>query len=474
MKLNEGSYKRATVNMNVGIRKGGRNAVKMSIEELRKEIEHIFKNYCIEHDIDVSSNSYRKFSINNFVYLCCRDRKENAKDRNLKYFHNDVWECKYKFNSENCDSVGDIKMSKKGVPYVQVSVGGDWESPVYFYIYYDGYKLRGYVPLKGNAINRDTNTAFGNNEEADEKFIRKELGIGKNDEFPFNNCEAHYNKEACMEDFMSRLEIKGIYKKKDYSKDDAKFDEFKNNKKRKRKEREKESRMEEVCLNESQLRKVIKETITNILTEAKSIKSQKLQDIFKQHGGIYKDAYKRGGHWSTYVNSDFHNMTDDCILGVMTGEQINQLQRGHTADHWRWSDNYGLDKWAKERGIPMERGDRIETLKLGDGMFLVYIERNAEFEHSGREGGYKDFFNKKEARRRNHYNDGKNEYVPTTNKSKAAQDILKNPYFWAAKNGTLNDRNSGWNDPAWRAEAMNNARNGKDAWGYDALDHYKK
>ena len=124
MKLNEGSYKRATVNMNVGIRKGGRNAVKMSIEELRKEIEHIFKNYCIEHDIDVSSNSYRKFSINNFVYLCCRDRKENAKDRNLKYFHNDVWECKYKFNSENCDSVGDIKMSKKGVPYVQVSVGG--------------------------------------------------------------------------------------------------------------------------------------------------------------------------------------------------------------------------------------------------------------------------------------------------------------------------------------------------------------
>ena len=70
------------------------------------------------------------------------------------------------------------------------------ESPVCFYIYYDGYKLRGYVPLKGNAINRDTNTAFGNNEEADEKFIRKELGIGKNDEFPFNNCEANYNKEA--------------------------------------------------------------------------------------------------------------------------------------------------------------------------------------------------------------------------------------------------------------------------------------
>lgn len=51
--------------------------------------------------------------------------------------------------------------------------GGDWEHPVFFVIYWDGKKLRVYVPTDGNPWNTDTNWAYGNNEEADWKNAKK-------------------------------------------------------------------------------------------------------------------------------------------------------------------------------------------------------------------------------------------------------------------------------------------------------------
>lgn len=224
--------------------------------------------------------------------------------------------------------------------------------------------------------------------------------------------------------------------------------------------------------NESQFLSLIQESVMkaveNILTESPSLKSRKLQAIFKEHGGLYKDIYLRGRHTKNYVNTDLHNMRDEDILGVMSQEEINQLQKGHDVDHWRWADNFGLDVWAKNNGVQLKQGDRIETEKLADGMFLVFLEHNAEFEHSGRNGeGYESFFNKREMRRKNSNHDGKNEYVPMTPKSKAAHDLRTNPYFRAASQGTLKDRQSGWNDPNRRKQAMQNAHQGKDVWGYD-------
>ena len=40
--------------------------------------------------------------------------------------------------------------------------GGDWENPVYHIIYWDGKKLRGYIPTDGNPFNRKTKQAYGN------------------------------------------------------------------------------------------------------------------------------------------------------------------------------------------------------------------------------------------------------------------------------------------------------------------------
>lgn len=48
-----------------------------------------------------------------------------------------------------------------------MSAGGDWEFPVFFVVYYDGKKLRAYVPRHGNPWNSTTKQAYGNDVDAD-------------------------------------------------------------------------------------------------------------------------------------------------------------------------------------------------------------------------------------------------------------------------------------------------------------------
>jgi len=221
-----------------------------------------------------------------------------------------------------------------------------------------------------------------------------------------------------------------------------------------------------IYITESQLDRIVE---SEKIEEAKSIKSGKLQQILTQHGGFKKDPYMRNRHFKNYAATDFHNMQDGDVLGVITRDQLNNIQRGHTVDHWRWADNYGLDKWAKENGVQMERGDRVEYEELQDGMFLVYVERNAEFEHSGREGGFKDFYEKKQQRRMNNV-DG---YQPMTDKAKAARDLRHNPYYWAHKRGEMRDTQSGWNNPERRQQVFNYAKQGLDQFGKPAMRNQK-
>lgn len=75
------------------------------------------------------------------------------------------------FATEN-DIVGYHSLDN-GLSFLGVRAGGDWESPVFFIIYWDGKDLRGYIPKDGNSYNTDTMTAYGNDEQADFDNIRK-------------------------------------------------------------------------------------------------------------------------------------------------------------------------------------------------------------------------------------------------------------------------------------------------------------
>lgn len=60
-----------------------------------------------------------------------------------------------------------------GMTFLGMEAGGDWEYPVFFIIYWDGKKLRGYVPMEGNPWNTTTKQAYGNDEDADGKNAHK-------------------------------------------------------------------------------------------------------------------------------------------------------------------------------------------------------------------------------------------------------------------------------------------------------------
>jgi len=54
-----------------------------------------------------------------------------------------------------------------GLTFWGFLAGGDWEMPVFAICYFDGKKLRGYVPTGGNPWNRKTKQAYGNAEDED-------------------------------------------------------------------------------------------------------------------------------------------------------------------------------------------------------------------------------------------------------------------------------------------------------------------
>jgi hypothetical protein len=95
-----------------------------------------------------------------------------------------------------------------GMPFFGVCAGGDWESAVFFCIYWDGKKLRGYIPEKGNLWNTDTNQAYGNDDDYDLKNARKRWPDNedlKNDDIDLAGWFNDYDIEAMKEDIMTRI-----------------------------------------------------------------------------------------------------------------------------------------------------------------------------------------------------------------------------------------------------------------------------
>jgi hypothetical protein len=103
---------------------------------------------------------------------------------------------------------------REGLTYLSAWVGGDWEVPVFIIVYWDGKKLRGYIPKYGNAWNPLTNEALGNNwtdkydlakgEEAglDNILLKKYQITGELYDIDIDFCE-----EDCLEDCLCRIKV---------------------------------------------------------------------------------------------------------------------------------------------------------------------------------------------------------------------------------------------------------------------------
>jgi len=235
------------VNMNVELRKGGRSAVKMTEDEFKQEMIHAYHMYAMEQEAKYDYDMKQTPTPGNFVYKLAYKNRKNEDSKYTAKLYKDIWSGKYKFDSENVECRGGIKMSNKGFPYLLCYAGGDWECPVCFFIYFDGTHFRGYIPLKGNAINTKAKSAFDGGDDVS------------------------FNEKACTEDFFARVEVKGTYKKRDFTKDEETFKEYRKKRiddyNREKEEREKERQMKQEENNMEPDGGEINEMVNNILNK---------------------------------------------------------------------------------------------------------------------------------------------------------------------------------------------------------------
>lgn len=173
-----------------------------------------------------------------------------------------------------------------------------------------------------------------------------------------------------------------------------------------------------MLLNEDKIRNIVRESILSVLNESRGLKSKKLYDIVKAHGGFSR-------HGSHRVD-DVHNMTDDDIICVMTRNELEDAWRTRTGLGRYWEER-GLYAWAKERGVNLEKGDDVDAIELKDYNYVIVVVRNMH-QVKGREGqGWDAWDKKKEKRRHDALTDGADRYIPQYYDPERSQ-IWKNPY----------------------------------------------
>jgi len=122
-------------------KESGRVAARISIEELRAQIEPLLR---------ASGGSY--------VHLS-------------KLVEKDLSKVKFDNENENSEPYGEwrdvlgYRTLDNGLTVLGINAGGDWEWPISIFFYSDGKNVRAYIPKDGNTWNTKTKMAWGNADE---------------------------------------------------------------------------------------------------------------------------------------------------------------------------------------------------------------------------------------------------------------------------------------------------------------------
>ena len=96
---------------------------------------------------------------------------------------------------------------------------------------------------------------------------------------------------------------------------------------------------------------------TTLNESRQGLKSMKLFNILKQHGGFAEKTP------SFYL----HDMTDDDVIGILPEDDLQKLMKMHISDR---------NKYAIQHGFEINRGDTMEIIPLKDWTWVGVIERN--------------------------------------------------------------------------------------------------
>lgn len=184
----------------------------------------------------------------------------------------------------------------------------------------------------------------------------------------------------------------------------------------------------------------------NLIEESKGIRSKKIYDTIKAHGGFNEDDYEHNV-------ADMHNLTDNDYVGILPFQKV-----------WGMGE-YDLNQYARERGFDVEPGDQVSAIRLGDNNFLLVIVRNGKL-YQSRNDGWKNFYDKQAERMSNRRKDGADTYQWNNQK---ARELFKNPYF---RKWPKDERQSAIaNAKRQISETLRNAiinKLNEGAWGYNA------
>ena len=215
-KLGENEGKNNIINTNISkVRKGGRKTTEPSMNILQEKLFKLMKKW--ERIDGFEKDSFDKNELlkgisssnpnsNNFDILVSVLHSENQLIKDLSKIEFGIENMIYlpdgfaKNNNQLKDFVG-FHTTKTGLSYFGIYAGNDYETPIAFILYYDGKKIRGYIPYYGNSYNPLNKAAFGNDEELDEKFIEA-IGCKIEDKYDFEP-----NLEMILYDIENRIEI---------------------------------------------------------------------------------------------------------------------------------------------------------------------------------------------------------------------------------------------------------------------------
>ena len=118
------------------------------------------------------------------------------------------------WSMSNDDKIGPVGLmgycTVNDLVFLGLAAGSDWEPAVYFIVYWDGEKIRAYVPRKGNLWNTNTNMAYGNECDDDgdgniSKSDRQNL-ISRKDEFGLKIEELNSSR-FCIDDIKYNVDL---------------------------------------------------------------------------------------------------------------------------------------------------------------------------------------------------------------------------------------------------------------------------
>lgn len=148
-----------------------RFAIACSVEDLKRHLVDEFKK-CAHHEwAEEISYDYDPLIVDHgytYVELCHASRKI---DKDLKVeFDFENYDCFGESYNSSLKKIIGFHTLNNGFSFLGISAGGDWESPVFFILYWDGTSIRAYIPKDGNTYNEKEMSAYGNNDEDPEGF----------------------------------------------------------------------------------------------------------------------------------------------------------------------------------------------------------------------------------------------------------------------------------------------------------------